>query len=136
MAIVVTLLLLSIVIGAGSILVGQLKTVRGIENSVVSLSAADAGIEKVLSDIYSSGTSFPGSPSSIYPTTPLDPSNPNGPKYSASVFCCSIGGGDCFGGASCPAGLTADPNCHAFYLYCIESIGTFNGTRRALRVNI
>lgn len=118
------LLLLSIVIGTGSILARQLKIVRGMENSVVALSAADAGIERVLTDVYRG--------------TPLNATYVNtDPNYNVSVVCCSIGGSaDCHGGAFCPAGLAADPNCHAFYLYCIKSTGTFNGARRVLQVNI
>jgi len=48
LALVVMLILLSIGVGLSTIIVGQLKIKRGIENSVVAFYAADTGIEKIL----------------------------------------------------------------------------------------
>ena len=47
-AIVITVIILAIVSGVTTILLGQLRTARGIEHSVIAFYAAEAGIEKVL----------------------------------------------------------------------------------------
>ncbi len=41
-------IILSIVLGVTTILLGQLKVIKGIENSVIAFYAAESGIEKVL----------------------------------------------------------------------------------------
>lgn len=41
-------ILLSIVLGAGAILLGQLKVIKGMEDSITAFYAADSGIEMVL----------------------------------------------------------------------------------------
>ena len=43
-------ILLAIVLGAGTILLGQLKVIKGMENSIAAFYAADSGIERVLMD--------------------------------------------------------------------------------------
>lgn len=50
LSIMIMAILLSIVLGMSGILLGQLKTMKGIENSVIAFYAADTGIEKVLVD--------------------------------------------------------------------------------------
>jgi len=47
-AIMIIAVLLAIVLGTGAILFGQLKIIRGMENSILAFYAADSGIEKVL----------------------------------------------------------------------------------------
>ena len=49
-AIMIIAILLAIVLGTGAILLGQLKTIKGMENSIAAFYAADSGIEKVLMD--------------------------------------------------------------------------------------
>ncbi len=49
-AIMIISILLAIVLGAGAILLGQLKMIKGMENSIVAFYAADSGIERVLMD--------------------------------------------------------------------------------------
>jgi len=49
-AIMIIAILLAIVLGAGAILLGQLKTIKGMENSITAFYAADTGIERVLMD--------------------------------------------------------------------------------------
>ena len=49
-AIMIIVILLAIVLGAGAILLGQLKTIKAMENSIVAFYAADTGIEKALMD--------------------------------------------------------------------------------------
>lgn len=48
LSIMIMVVLLAIVLGISGILLGQLKTMRGMENSVIAFYAADTGIEKVL----------------------------------------------------------------------------------------
>ncbi len=48
LSIMIMVILLSIVLGMSGILLGQLKMMKGIENSVIAFYAADTGIEKVL----------------------------------------------------------------------------------------
>lgn len=49
-AIMIIVILLAIVLGAGAILLGQLKTIKGMENSITAFYAADSGIERILMD--------------------------------------------------------------------------------------
>jgi len=50
LSIIIMVILLAIVLGISGILLGQLKMMKGIENSVIAFYAADTGIEKVLMD--------------------------------------------------------------------------------------
>ena len=108
LVIVVMVILLAIVLGLTSILVGQMKMVREMGYSVIALSAADAGIERVLVDW--------GAPT----TTPnyYDNSLSNGATYEVSVIPTGTGG------------------CTALN-YCIKSIGIYppnEGVRRAIEI--
>ncbi|MBU3942977.1 hypothetical protein KKA24_03275 [Patescibacteria group bacterium] len=47
-SIMIMAIILSIVLGVTTILLGQLKVIKGIENSVVAFYAAETGIEQVL----------------------------------------------------------------------------------------
>lgn len=49
-AVMIIAILLAIVLGAGAILLGQLKVIKGMENSIMAFYAADSGIERVLMD--------------------------------------------------------------------------------------
>ncbi len=49
-AIMIIVILLAIVLGTGAILLGQLKAIKGMENSIMAFYAADTGIEEVLMD--------------------------------------------------------------------------------------
>ena len=50
LVIVIMTILLAVVLGLSAILLRQLKTVKGMEDSVIAFYAADTGIEKVLLD--------------------------------------------------------------------------------------
>ena len=50
LSIIIMVILLAIVLGTSGILLGQLKMMKGIENSVIAFYAADTGIERVLMD--------------------------------------------------------------------------------------
>lgn len=104
LSIMIMVILLAIVLGISGILLGQLKTMKGIENSVVAFYAAETGIEKVLVDR----------------RTGL---NTNIGHYDGSI-----------GSASYEVEvLSPGPNCDADN-YCISSVGTYNETKRGIQV--
>lgn len=86
LAIMLMTLILSIALGISTILIGQMKMIRAMGNSVVAFYAADTGIEEVLL-----GRS---SPSSILETTLS-----NGAKYQVIVTLESDS--DCFASNFC-----------------------------------
>ena len=55
-AVMIIVILLAIVLGAGTILLGQLKVIKGMENSIAAFYAADSGIERVLMERNSPNT--------------------------------------------------------------------------------
>jgi len=116
LAIIVTVILLAIVLGLTAILVSQMRMVREMGYSVIALSAADAGIEAVLTnqanptstDAYiNCSSTVPGS------FCPLS----NGAKYYLEVL--ESGTGDC------PASVLN---------FCITSVGIYEGVRRAIEI--
>jgi len=103
LALMVMTIMLSIALGLGSIFIGQTKMIKQMGNSVIALSAADAGIEAILLNRSN-------------PVDILETSLSNGATYRVVV---AVGGtGDC------PAGSN----------YCIKSIGSYLGTRRAIEI--
>lgn len=116
LAIIVMVILLAVVLGLTTILIEQMKMVREIGYSVIALSAADAGIERVLVD-WAAPTTTP----SYY-----DDSLGNGANYQVSVL-----------RGEATAGVP-DPGCTGAGLhYCITSIGTYpsnEGVRRAIEI--
>jgi len=49
-AVMIIAILLAIVLGTGAILLGQLKMIKGMENSIIAFYAADTGVERALMD--------------------------------------------------------------------------------------
>jgi hypothetical protein len=95
LAVVLMTMLLALVLGISTILLRQLQSIRGMEDSVVALYAADSGIEQVLVDVIGNRTD------------PIEHYNnvlSNGASYSVDVVCCQSGSGDCAwgGGFDCP----------------------------------
>ena len=103
-AIMIIVILLAIVLGAGAILLGQLKTIKGMENSIAAFYAADTGIEEVLMDRNS-----PDEGVGAYFGTLGDAT------YTVDVFKSGEGG------------------CTALN-FCIRSVGEYEGTKRAIEV--
>jgi len=126
LTIIIMVILLAIVLGVSAILLGQLKTIKGMENSVVAFYAAETGIEEALYDIYE------GKFQPSYPQTFVGDAS-----YEVKVVCCQEGAGDCAWGDSnsCPVGLSPDPLCLASHL-CVDSVGTYRETKRAIRTTI
>lgn len=105
-AIMIIAILLAIVLGAGAILLGQLKVIKGMENSITAFYAADTGIEEVLMNR--------AGPSSL--CTKLNPCElDNGAEYYIEVKLA--------GESGCDAGN-----------FCIRSVGSYGGTKRAIEV--
>jgi len=115
LAIIVMIILLAIVLGLTAILVGQMKMVREMGYSVIALSAADAGIEKAL-------TEWGGDPASL---DGLSYTLSNDATYEIIVL-----KGELIAGG--PEG-----HCTVTGLsYCITSVGTYpsQGVKRAIEI--
>jgi len=113
LSIIIMAIILSVVFGVSSILLSQLKTIKGMENSVIAFYAADTGIERVLVDridptLSSALSECPCSG----PTSCTLGNNRN--------YCVEVGIG---GVGSCSATS-----------FCIKSIGTYKEVRRAIEV--
>ena len=113
LAIIVTVILLAIVLGLTAILVSQMRMVREMGYSVIALSAADAGIEAVLTN-----QANPTSTDAYINCSSTVPGNfcplSNGAKYYLEI-------------------LESGPNCGASN-YCITSVGIYEGVHRAIEV--
>jgi len=99
------IVLLSIVLGLSTILVTQVKIIRGLENSVVAFYAADSGIERVLDEDENATDT---ADYSFY----LDNNAFSSPEYVAT------------GTQNCPDNVAN---------FCINSKGTYKGTQRAVQ---
>jgi hypothetical protein len=107
LALMIMTILLAIVFGLSAISLGQIKTIRGMGNSVAAFYAAETGIERAL---YTSGCD---STCSLFGD--LDLGNGNISHYDVSGI---APGADCSGSN-----------------YCLVSIGSFNQTRRAIQIS-
>ena len=101
-------IILSMILGMSSILIGQLKITKGLGNSAIAFYAADTGIEEILTDREESP-----------PTTICVEASPcfldNEAEY--YIIITAAGAGGC----------TADN-------YCIKSIGVYKETKRAIEI--
>lgn len=125
--VVILSVILAVVLGLSTILVAQIKMVRGIGYSVVAIYAADTGVEQALAGIYSENYE------SSYEGSLLD-DQADQASYTTEVACCAICGDDCkikdTNGDS-----ILDPNCTATK-YCIRSTGKYKNTSRAIEVGL
>lgn len=113
-AIIIMGILITISFGLSTIILSQIKVTREMGNSVVSIYAADTGIERALYALYKLGISPPFNFSDC-----LD-LNQNGcdskdPTYQVN-------------------GFSPGSNCPAIY-YCLKSIGNYQGTKRAIEAS-
>ncbi len=108
--------ILSISLGVSRILIQQIKIVEEIGDSMISLYAADSGVEEQLYDLHklsegehqSSSSAVLSNNSSFSVTTKCSPTNT-----------------DCF------SGFEVDDNCKALN-FCLKSIGSYQKARRAI----
>ena len=111
LTIIIISILLAIVLGLSAILVGQIKMLKGMENSVVAFYAADTGIERILmyrADPINNNTCTKSNPCQL-DNEAVD----NEAEYYVEVEA----------GAACGADN-----------YCIKSFGNYEGTIRAIEI--
>ncbi len=109
LSIMIMVILLAIVLGISGILLGQLKMMKGMENSVIAFYAAETGIERMLMDR-------------------------NDPTLSLALLGCPCSGTDV-----CTLGNNINYCVEAQALpdpdhFKISSVGTYKETRRAIQV--
>lgn len=107
LSVVMMAIILSIVLGLTVILVGQIKSMKKVESSVIAFYGADTGVEQMLVE----------QGAYIAPTT----MNCGGKTVEYEVW--GVAGG-------------AEPWCDASYGYCIKSVGTYQGTKRAILITM
>ena len=107
-------ILLALVLGVSAILLGQLKIIRGMGNSVIAFYAADTGIERVLKE---------GSLPEPCPDCYLDLNNNGSLDGEDSVYRVTIITAGQPGCLSPPASVN-----------CLKSVGTFKETKRAIEI--
>ena len=108
LAIVLVAIMVAIVLGLSVIIFGQLRMMRGMGHSVVALSAADAGIERVLMR-WADGS---------------NPTDLNGTEETLSnlaIYELSVLSG-------------GEDGCDGELNYCITSVGSYMGVRRAIEI--
>jgi hypothetical protein len=110
-ALLIMAILLAMALGLSTLSFRQLKMSIEMGNSVVSLYAADTGIERELFEENPVGTTY-----SDY----LDLNQNGSPDSNDAFYNISVI-------------ASTSPQCLATN-YCIESVGIFKGTRRALRI--
>jgi len=108
LVIVILAILLGISLGLSSLLIIQIRIIRGMEESVIAFFAADTGIERMIYE----------------PVSDFSESLPNGSFYIAQIRCNP-------GYTPCP--YPVDPECDA-PRFCIKSRGAFREARRAIEV--
>lgn len=113
LTIIIMSILLAIVLGLSAILVGQMKMLKGMENSVVAFYAADTGIEWILT--------YRADPINNPPPNTCTKSNPCQLDNEAKYY------------VEAEAGGSGD--CDALKLFCIKSVGTYQKTKRAIEIS-
>ena len=121
-AIIIMSVMMAAVFSIGSIVLVQIRAIKGMGDSVVAYYAADTGAEIALDDLYK------GTYVGHYVPTSL-----NGSSYTYEVWVTqplSEPLGDY------PSETSVEPSadCQAQY-YCIKSVGTYNNVRRAVEVS-
>lgn len=122
-----TILIMSVLLGVGlgisTLLIRQIRMIKGVGDSVVAFYAADSGIEKAMYALYKGGYSGPPDPygpGDINFSENLDISDPS---YTYTVQGYSPSSDP---DSKCPSSLND--------YYCIQSVGTYKEVRRAIEV--
>ncbi len=112
LAVVIMAIILAMILGLSAILVGQIKTMGKIGDSVIALYGADTGIERELKENNLSGYSYSG--------------------------CLDVNGNGC-SVTDCPGDLSDQGDaCYKIKRTAsgIESVGYYRGVKRAIRVTM
>lgn len=122
-SLVVLTIILGIILGLSSMLISQIKMVRGMEHSVIAFYAADTGVEEalvLLQQYFQSDLPYYGTPEKPNPRT-IQLNGDNVVTYRIEIE----------GGLLAPGGPHGD--CTEDY-YCIKSEGEYRGIKRAIEV--
>jgi len=113
-ALLIMTILLAIGFGLSTIILSQMKMIRGMGDSVVALHAADTGIEEALYTLYKE----------------------KAPNCSASALPFNCSGSVGQASYSVQAIAAGSPGCPQppIEYYCLKSIGNYKGTKRAIEV--
>jgi hypothetical protein len=122
-------ILLAMALGLSTILVSQIKMIRGMEKSVIAFYAADTGIEKALTERAASPTPYPNAPY-------VGALNLDGDAIEG------LSGNNCPDDLKDPDDVcyyvevldSSNPDCNALN-YCLKSKGVYKDTQRAIEVN-
>jgi len=105
-ALIIMSILVAVVFSISSVILVQMRVIRKMGDSVIAFYAADTGAEKILYE----------SKFMILPTgTEYSNTLNNGASYIATVL------------------GTSSPDCFGRW-YCIDSVGTYQGSKRAVRI--
>ena len=107
LAVLIMMVTLAVALGLSTILFTQVRTVSGLENSVIAFSAADSGIERVLEEGADATDTVDYS---FY----LDNYASSTPQYVAT------------GTLDCPENVKN---------FCIDSGGTYQGVKRTIQIS-
>ena len=139
LTIIILSIILSIVLGLSTILVGQIKTIRVIGHSVVALYTADSGIEQTLKavlDHMALGSSLDPTYSGFVDLDGDSLETSNDASYKAEVVCCGPPAGPiCYYNAGNVCPITVNTDCVASY-FCMRSVGTYKNTKRAIEIEL
>ncbi|MCX6765295.1 MAG: hypothetical protein NT148_02025 [Candidatus Nealsonbacteria bacterium] len=118
-------ILLTVVLGLSTLISAQFEIMKGTGNSVVAFYAADAGMERAINYMRTGLDNL-----SLSGGDTVDISDfSNGATYKISIRCKNNGQlNEC-------ASMPPDGNCNADN-FCIKSVGTYKGVKRALMVTI
>ncbi|MBU3964479.1 hypothetical protein KJ562_02055 [Patescibacteria group bacterium] len=117
-AIIIMSILLAAVFSISSIVLTQIRTIKGMGDSIIAFYAADTGIETALYDLYNANYIGHYGPVSLGSGT-----------YTYEVWVTQPVGG------ALPTEILEDINCTAGEYYCIKSVGTYNNTKRAIEAD-
>ena len=121
-AVILLFFILAIAIGLNALILVNLQTLKEAGNSIIAFYAADAGIEKALREINKNFDDL----KSVY-----DDSLSTGASYEVTIYCCDTAYSQC----DCPKNFDSKTGCEASF-FCIDSIGTYKGSTRAIEVEI
>lgn len=112
LALIIISVLLAIGTGLNTIIINQLKILKGVGDSVVAIYAADTGVEVALYSLYTK--------------------NPTNCSGSTPPFTCSGVVGSASYSVIVNNANTSQCPSESYFYYCIKSVGEYNQTKRAI----